>query len=279
MEIQRFKKDRVFAILEWYKLGLRHEFSMHRRKTVESFSLVRGDISAVYNIINTIKNSLSSLEFKLSAIETEGSSLRSAIEKCNSDINLQQNSNLNIQSRIENVNQSMGVIAETIDLIKKKTSISSTQNRSLSKKITAQNRLMKKLVPRSKKQALQISKLSSSLRKSQDDVKKLRNLLIRKLRTSNKRDLELEIRLKRQRRAMISLNRKIEIRKMRSKTSGRRPRKVITKIITPKKTITTIKTPRRTITKKVTPRKTVVKEVTANKEKVYEVIKEKNSLI
>jgi len=119
-----------------------------------------------------------------------------------------------------------------------------------------------------------------------EEIRKIKNLVNRKLRSVKRADGELEARLKSQKRRMQQLNRKIDtiaskkiISRRAARKTSRSATKTITKRITPKKTITTIKTPKRKITKTVTKNKTVTKKETPKTKKVYEVIREKNPLI
>ena len=76
--------------------------------------------------------------------------------------------------------------------------------------ISEQNRILKILIPRSKSHSLKIRHLNSKLKKSQEEIKKLRNFINRKLRTAKRADLELELKIKSQRMRIIKLNKKIE---------------------------------------------------------------------
>src|SRR3989338_9700184 len=97
----------LFAILKWYKLGLRKDFLVHKRKTIESFKLVRDDISTLDGSINNLKNTLVSVESRISNIYNETLNLRDAIGQNASEINAQRSHNANMQSKIEQINKSI----------------------------------------------------------------------------------------------------------------------------------------------------------------------------
>ena len=100
-------------------------------------------------------------------------------------------------------------------------------------------------------------KLNSAIRQFQDEIGKLKNIFKRKLRAVKRSDLELEARIKSQKRRIFQLNRKIERKKVMRKAA----KKTVTRKITPKKTITKTITPKKIVTKTVTPTKKVVTEV------------------
>ena len=284
-------------------MGLRKDFLAHRNKTMESFNLVSADISNInLNLVN-LRTMLASVEDRISDFSGKIQKLNDTLDKCGADISLQRSNEAVVTSTINDMNDSISEINESLKLHEKTLSgrLSSFEERLddfasgskvVSQKVASNTDSLKKLLPRSKSQSIQGKKMNSALKESQDSNRKLRNLLNRKIKSANRADAEFESKLRGQRRKMSQLNRKIELsagrkvsvgrsarrtaRKTTVKTSGR---KVITKKITPKKTVTTIKTPKRTVTKTVTRRKTVTRKITPKRKEVYEVIKEKNPLI
>lgn len=191
-------------------MGLRKDFLIHKRKTVESFRLVRADISSININIEHIRNMLSSMESRVSTLGNEVSSMHKALDKCSADINMQQNNNLNIQSRIEDINKSISSAVAKVSSFKDNINNIIFKNQKISKRVTANNNLAKKLLSKSKTQSLKNIQLNSAIRNSQEEIKKIKNFLNRKLRTVKKRDLELEARIKKQRRNILALSKKIK---------------------------------------------------------------------
>lgn len=245
-------------------MGLRKDFLVHKRKTIESFRFVKSDISIIKSSVENIKGILAGLDSKISALENDLSSLKGMLERCLHEVGMQRSHGNNMASRIDNANKSLGNLSRSISSFTNKLRKISSKGNSLSKKLVSQNNYIKKLLPRSAKQSLKIRHMNSVLRISQDDIKKLRIFINRKLRTVKRRDTELEETIKKQRRRILQLSRKIEGKKVTRKTS---PKRTIKGKIIPKKKITTIKTPKRTITKTETPKR----------ETIVEIIKQKNN--
>lgn len=224
-------------------MGLRKDFSIHRRRTVESFKFVKADISSVNNSIENLKNMLASLESRVSSLDMGAADLRKSIEKCLLDISLQQNNNLNLLSKIDAISKSILNATNTAVSIKNKIGDIVANNQKTSKKISANNDSIKNLSLKSKKQTAINRKLNSASNQSQKEIKKIRNFLSRKLRTVNRKNAELEITIKKQRKRIISLNKRIEGKKLakaiKKKTKRLTPitKKTTKKVITPKKTI------------------------------------------
>lgn len=212
-------------------MALRQEFLEHKKKTVDSFSLVSTDISDIHINLSNLKSVIESMESK--------------VDKCMSDINAQRTAELAVNSSIKGIRNTVSEINSKISSAGADTT----------------------------------KKLNSLLRESQDEIRKVKNLINRKSRTTKRADIELETRLKSQRRRILQLNRKIELtigRKVSARRATRRTaRKTIIRKITPRKTVTTIKTPKRTITKTVTKNRVVTKKQTPKTKEVYEVIRGK----
>lgn len=225
-------------------MGLRKEFLIHKGSTVESFKLVKADVSGINSGIENIRNSVASLESMSFALEGEIPAIRQSVERCVLGISMQQENNIGVGSKIESIMNSVQGVASAVSSFSKRMENSLAHSRELSRKIAAQDRLIKKLAPSSKKQFLMIRQLSFSLNKSRKESKKLRSLLNRKLKTANRANSELEKKIKSQRRRIQQLNRKIDgkktIKKITKKTIT--PKKIVTETITPtKKTITEVK--------------------------------------
>ena len=101
-------------------MGLRKDFLVHKRKTVESFRFVKADVSSLNANVENIKNMLVHADSRISALETEAYNLKSLIDKCLYNIDAQNSNSLNIVSKIENAGKSLGNLVETISSFKNK---------------------------------------------------------------------------------------------------------------------------------------------------------------
>lgn len=235
----------LFAILKWYKLGLRKDFLVHKRKTIESFKLVRDDISTLDGSINNLKNTLVSVESRISNIYNETLNLRDAIGQNASEINAQRSHNANMQSKIEQINKSISNAIFTIESLNKGVSNLISKQQQLSGNVSGNSNAIKKLFSITKVQSLRNRQLNSALNKSQIEFKKIRSFLNIKLRGVNRANKGVEATIKNQRKRIVALNRKIEGKKsirIKAKRKAKKrassaTRKTTKKIITPKKTI------------------------------------------
>jgi len=210
-------------------LSFRKDFLEHKKSTVESFNLVSNDISNLHAHFMNLKSVVTSVDSRLVAVENSLSSLRELVDKCVEDINLQRSNDLVITSTIKDANNSISEINNKLGSLRSTlmTRLNSfdnrlsrlvKNNRKLSKSVTLNTNSMKKLLPRTRNLSLTARKLGSGLREAKDEARKLRNLLNRKLRIVKRADLELETRLKSQRRRMAQLNNKIEGKKTKRAT-------------------------------------------------------------
>ncbi|MBI2653118.1 hypothetical protein HYX00_06640 [Candidatus Woesearchaeota archaeon] len=209
-------------------MGLRKDFLVHKRKTVESFRFVRDDIASVNAAIQHLKDAIHSIESRLSVTINEIISLKKGIDKCLLDIEVHNNIKNDIQSKIESINKS---IANTIPAL---SSLGSG---------------IKNVLLRQQGISKSVSIHSSSLKKFQKEINKIKNLLNQKIKTVKRKDAELESKLRNQRKIILNLNKKI---------GGRR---IIKKKLTPKKTIKKIITPKRIVTETTTPTKKTITEI------------------
>ena len=239
-------------------MGLRKDFSVHKRKTIESFELVKADISGISLEIESLKNIIASFGSRISAIDNEL-------------LNLSRNAssnNLSISSKIDRRSSSMSDAIAAVNTLRNGINIISSNYQRMSKNMSGNKNSIKKLELKSKAESLRAGKLGYSLKKSQKETKKLKNILKISSRRAKSADSGLVKRIVSQQKRIVQLNRKIEgkkdIRKSVSRKKIRRkatPRKIITRKITPKKKVTTIKTPRRTITRTETPKKKEIVEI------------------
>lgn len=192
-------------------MGLRQDFLIHKRKTVESFRLVRADISLVNINAERTRNILSSIESRISAFDDVLLDLRKSLDKFSADINIHQNNSLNVQSKVEYISKSIVDAVAVVNSLKNRINKLISKNQRISKNISSHSKSIKKLLLRSKSQTLKNRQLGSALSNSQEEIKNLKNFLNRKLRTVKRRDLELETRLKKQRRTILTLNKKIKV--------------------------------------------------------------------
>lgn len=255
-------------------MGLRKDFLIHKAKTIESFLLARADISSINNSMEHLKIHVSSVESRILVIDNEVLNLRKLLDKCISDLSMQQMGNLSLMTKIDSVSKSIGEMADNIGSFRNKVDNILSKNSGLSRQINSQNNSIKKLLPKSSKQSLEIRKLNSALKKSQQDIKKLRNLMDRKLKTAKRADKEIESTVKSQRKRIAQLNKKVDskkpvgkrvIRKIVAKTVKKKiivkkyPKKIsktskinVRKRRSQGKTIVTVKTPNRTLVQAVT---------------------------
>lgn len=266
-------------------MGLRKDFLVHKNRTIESFKLVRSDVSGINTNIDQLKNTLASVELSISSLGGEMLSLKTSLDKCISDVSMQQMGNLNLMAKIDIVSKSIGEMVDNISTFRNKIENILSKNSGLSRQIDSQGNSIKKLLPKSSKQSLEIRKLNSALKKSQQDIKKLRKLMDRKLKTAKRADKEIESTVKSQRKRIVQLNKKVDSKKpvgkrvikkivaktVKKKITVKKPRKTFKK--SPKKTakkmpkisvkrrrsqgktIVTVKTPDRTLVEAVTPSK------------------------
>ena len=202
---------------------------VHKKKTIESFGLVRADISSISNSIEHFKNILSALESRISTLDNQVLELRKAIDKNTSEIRIQYNYNINIQSKIENINKSVSNIFTTINSFKNNINKLISNNQQSSKDITINKNAIKKLFALSKNQSLKNKQLTSTLKRSQEEVKKLRSFINKRLKTITTK----AIRKPYKRIAKKKTTPKRMLRKAKS------PKKIVTE--TTKKTITEVK--------------------------------------
>ena len=277
-------------------MGLRTEHEIHKRKTINSFKLISEDISNLTTSLEQMKNILVRLDSRNLATDSEILSLKQSVEKCVSEINLQQNQQNNLQSKIDFINQSMSGFNDNLNEVL-------SQNRLISKKLSLHDKSLKKLLPRSRKHGKKIRKLGSLTRILGEDTVKIRNLIKRKIRTSKRMDLELEDRIRKQRRLISRLNRKIDnnlsvksssriskIKKITKKTQikipknkktskkATAPKKTIIREKSPKKIVTTVITPRKKVTTKITPKTKTTTTITA-KQKVKKVTRKGKTIV
>lgn len=242
-------------------MTIRRDFLIHRRKTVESFQLVRTDISSINTNIEHIKNTLASMELKISTFDNEHIVLdrfQKNIEDFESKIDIINKSFEETKTGLNSLKEDIdNIMPENQDISSGLSKNSRSINKILSriKTQTAKNRKLGSSVRKSqeeidrlKKKVLKMSRFGTALRESQEGIKKLRNLLNRRLGTVKKTETELETKLKSQRKRSIQLNKKIELEKSAKKTKKRVPtKKIITSTKIKKTTIKPIKRIRKVI--------------------------------
>ena len=277
-------------------MGLRKDFLIHKRRTIESFIFVKSDVSGILANIEHIRKVLASLDMRISALDNEMALLRSIADRFSSDISMQQSNSQNMVSEIESVKKSLANSAKAIGLSEDKTEDALFKNQALSRKIISQEKLIKGLLSGSKLQYSAGRKLSSELRIYKGDISKIKNLLNRKLSTVKKKDSELEAKIKSQRGTIASLNRKIEGKKAARKPSAIKsakkkiapkkaaPKKILSKKTLPKRKPSKISVIKRKVQDKTvitvkTPGKTLIEAVTPGKKEIVKVIRGKNPLI
>ncbi|MBS3105200.1 hypothetical protein J4234_03020 [Candidatus Woesearchaeota archaeon] len=224
-------------------LGIRNEFLVHKRKTVESFRFVRADVSSIMISLEHIKNMLLMLESKASAMGSNSADLKNTLDKYLSDI--------------EGIIKSTAQISDAIENFNTKLKKMDSKNQEASKGIARNDKSIKNLLPKYKRQSLDIKKLNSALKQSQNEIRKLKNLFSSRLRTAKRGNLELEARITSQKKRILQLNKKIGGKKPARKIS----RRTVTRKVTPKKTVTKTITPKKIVTKTVTPKTKTIREI------------------
>ncbi len=96
-------------------MGIGKDFLTHKSRTIDSFKFVKVDISAISLSIEQLKNTLSMVEAALANLGTDIVSIKGALDKCMSDISLQQINSLNINLKIDNVDKSIDGAVDTIN--------------------------------------------------------------------------------------------------------------------------------------------------------------------
>ena len=197
-------------------MGLRSDFFVHKKRTVESFRHVGVDISSINTSIDSIRNFLTINESKVSVLDAKIPSLQKTMDKLSVDIDMEHNYARNIKSEIDLINRSFDSFRDKIS--------SGLKTESLKNK-----------------------RLNSSFKKTQKDVKKNKNFLNKKLLAIKKKNIGLEKMLKNHRKTILALNRKIESKKIKKKSvkgaNKIKPKIKTTKKVTPEKVITQIITP------------------------------------
>ena len=156
-------------------MGLRKDFLVHKKKTVDSFRFVRADISSININIENMKSMLTSMELRISALDNKVTVLRKELDKCLSDINVQQNNYLNIYSKIEYISKSISSIVTAMTSLKNSISKIASSNRNIVKDTSSNRNAIKKLFSISKMQSLKNKQVNSELKKSRAEIKKFKN--------------------------------------------------------------------------------------------------------
>ena len=269
-------------------MGLRREFSEHRSKTIESFNLVKEDISALnLNFLNA-RAVLASIEEKITGL---GAKVNEINQNLKADIEIQNSTNTSMASKIVDINSFVNSRIANFEREIGKTGLEIERKvkgpiNELLRKTSVNGSSLKLLAAKSKSQSLELKKLSKAIKDSEEQARKQKNLLDRRIREIKKTGSELEAKLRSHRNRMQQLNRKIELsagkrisRRVARRSARRTAKKTTIRKITPKKTITTIRTPKRKITKTVTKNRVKTAKKTPARKEVYEVIREKNPLI
>ena len=156
-------------------MGLRKDFLIHKKKTVDSFRFVRADISGININIENMKSMLTSTELRISALDNKVTVLRKELDKCLSDINVQQNNYLNIYSKIEYISKSISSIVTAMTSLKNSISKIASSNKNIVKDTSSNRNSIKKLFSISKMQSLKNNQVNSELKKFKAEINKLKN--------------------------------------------------------------------------------------------------------
>ncbi len=205
-------------------MSLRSDFVVHKKKTVESFQLVRIDISNLNNNQESLRASLSAVELRLASLDSAMSEVKSSIDKISveqavsqakaekmaADLVLQADNNYSNSKKFGGVNKSLSDLSLKIGLLNKNVKSLSLRNTSLSKSLSAAKSAAKKSDSKARQQAAQLQKIVFEMKNSKEEARKLKSLLKRNMKTIKKADGEIDFRLNAQRKRIVQLNRKIE---------------------------------------------------------------------
>lgn len=198
-------------------MGLRKDFLVHKKKTVESFGFVRSDIERINSDLNNLSNNFSAMGAKISSFDNQTQELWKSINKCLSD--------------------NLGFV-DSFSFFKTDVEDMASYKKQISKNVLSNSNAIKKLFVVYKAQNSKSKKISMELKKSRLHVKKLEKSFNGKLKIISNRILRVKGLKKSAKRKIVK---KITTRKTIKKTIT--PKKTITEIVTPKKkTVTEVKT-------------------------------------
>ena len=240
-------------------MELKEHYLEHKAKTEESFKLVSADISIINSNIQLISNEISALRKEIERLSSELSSEKS----------IHADSHSSLTSKVDDIGASFASGIEKNERSIKAMMPRLKNNSLAARKMGSRLRKAEEEIEKSKKRDAKILKLKANSKEVQDSIRKIKNLLGRKLRTLNRLNAEFEAQLKSHRNRTAQLNRKIEDKNLIKAPPSKKiitkkitPKRIITKEITPKRIITKEITPKKAVTKKITPKKTVTKKVT-----------------
>ena len=189
-------------------VGIRKDFSVHRKKTVESFGFVREDISSLAANLGSVKTIL---------------------DDVNSRINAQHHSDLAVQAKVESINEAIGnAISSTNSLNNNLASLISKSQRT-SAKVSGHDSSIKTILKEISKFRILLTKKLNSLSKRDAGMES-------KLISQKKAIAVLSRKI---------AGRKVTRRPSARKTIVKKitPKKTITRTTTPKRTVTETVTP------------------------------------
>lgn len=192
-------------------MGLRRDFLVHKGKTVESFNLVRADISSINN----------------------------RVDKFSAEISQQNNQNFAIASKIENVGDSIRNVAAALDSFKNKLNDILSKSRLQSLKISS----LENAVRKSQKDSKKIRKLLNVKVKL---LKKLNLKSEKKIKSQHKRIVQLNKKIEGKKAVRKIVTKRIITRKVKPRRKVIKtitPKKTVTTITTPRRKITKTETP------------------------------------
>ena len=136
-------------------MGLRHDFFIHKKKTIDSFKFVSADIAGINANIDNIRNVFLSLDSRISKIDEE--------------LLIERNNNSEIKKIIQVMNERVDEWA--------------FKHEQIVRNVAKNN----KLIVIIKKNILKSRKLNLVVKENQDRINKLKRLLNRKLKALNKK--------------------------------------------------------------------------------------------
>ena len=119
-------------------MSLRTDLLIHKKKTIESFTLAKADISNINARLDNLDLMLKSIESRISSLFNDLTTTRAVSDKCNSDLNAQQfvlndlrEKFGSIDSESKTLSTAVSKNAKSIEKIEQKLKSESSGNRKL----------------------------------------------------------------------------------------------------------------------------------------------------
>jgi len=209
-------------------MTLKHEFYAHRLKTVEAFKFVRADIANTNLSLEQLKGTINSVGMALSSVNQSILEMKELLEKNSIELSSHKQNDLRIESKLNlfdksyndlnsefaefraSLNDSVTELSNALNSAENSIDSVRLQSNASKRRLSSSEKILKKLLPKSKTQGAKLRKVSSGLRISQEDIEKLKRFFNGKLKSVKRANLELEDKLKIQKKRIVKLNKKID---------------------------------------------------------------------